>query len=199
MRPKGTTSAASVALEGDRIIVGPPEDDHTVDGRTAIDSGSAYIFDLAGLRWVESAKLIASDLFFDTFFGDAAALDGDRAYAGALFEGFGRGSVYAYTGPDSDAGPQLPVFVRGDTNADGTTNLSDGVLILLSLFRGGVPPPCEKSTDLNDDATINLTDAVYLLNFLFNAGTAPSVPFAECGSDPTEDELTCESFAACAG
>jgi hypothetical protein len=42
-----------------------------------------------------------------------------------------------------------------------------------------------------------ITDAVYLLNFLFLGGRAPVNPFPKCGLDPTEDELSCESFESC--
>lgn len=187
----------SVALEGDRIIVGAPTDDHTVDDRTAFDSGSAYVFELSAGRWTEVAKLVASDLFFDTAFGNSVALDGDRAFAGALYEGFGAGATYVFTTGGGDDAPLFPSFVRGDTNADGTRNLSDAVSTLISLFQGGAPPSCMKSADVNDDSTVNLTDAIHLLSFLFNAGAAPFAPFPECGTDPTEDALTCESFAAC--
>ena len=33
-------------------------------------------------------------------------------------------------------------FVRGDANADGTHNITDGVFTLAWLFSGGNPPPC---------------------------------------------------------
>ena len=51
---------------------------------------------------------------------------------------------------------------------------------------------------MNDSGAVDLTDPVFLLNFLF-AGRFPSppAPFAECGSDPTPDDLTCLAFEGC--
>ena len=92
---------------------------------------------------------------------------------------------------------EAPAFRRGDANADGNRNLIDAVFILERLFGGGDEPPCVKSADANDNGTINLTDAVYLLNFLFGGGAPPTAPFAECGQDPTADDLSCESFPSC--
>jgi hypothetical protein len=43
----------------------------------------------------------------------------------------------------------------------------------------------------------NISDPVYLLNFLFTGGDAPGAPFGACGSDPTPDDLSCESYTAC--
>lgn len=36
------------------------------------------------------------------------------------------------------------------------------------------------------------------LNHLFSGADAPPAPFGECGVDPTEDELECESGGPCA-
>ena len=88
-------------------------------------------------------------------------------------------------------------FRRGDANADGSHDIADGVFILQFLFAGDVEPSCLKSVDSDDDGTPTITDALYLLNFLFSGGAAPPVPLGECGMDPTEDELTCQSYPAC--
>ncbi len=89
-------------------------------------------------------------------------------------------------------------FKRGDANADGNQNLTDAVFVLNHLFGGGDEPTCAKSADVNDSGAVDLTDPVFLLNFLF-LGRLPSppAPFAECGPDPTVDDLTCESFEGC--
>ena len=90
-----------------------------------------------------------------------------------------------------------PQFRRGDPNGDGDRNLTDAVFVLTHLFGGGDEPSCLKSADANDSGKVDITDAVHLLNFLFAGGPAPSAPFTECGPDPTDDGLTCESFEAC--
>ena len=90
-------------------------------------------------------------------------------------------------------------LVRGDSNADGRRNITDGVVILNFLFNAGVALPCMDSADSNDDGTVNITDGVFMLNFLFASGPDPAAPFPECGVDPTADELNCEAFGPCEG
>ena len=90
-----------------------------------------------------------------------------------------------------------PRFIRGDANEDGSVDLSDAVSILIQLFLGGVATTCDDADDANDDGESNISDAISLLGFLFLGGAAPPAPFPECGEDPTEDELGCESFAGC--
>lgn len=89
-------------------------------------------------------------------------------------------------------------FVRGDPNADGDVDLSDAVIVLGFLF---LEEPkellCPKSADCNDDGVADVSDSIHLLGFLF-LGTEPPVhPFRQCGSDLTDNELSCESYAPC--
>jgi hypothetical protein len=89
-------------------------------------------------------------------------------------------------------------FRRGDADADGAVGLSDPVVILLHLFRGGAAPPCMKAADADDDGRVGLGDAVGVLRFLFVGGPAPAFPGEACGLDPTADDLACEAHAPCA-
>ncbi|MCZ6795587.1 MAG: FG-GAP-like repeat-containing protein, partial [Planctomycetota bacterium] len=92
----------------------------------------------------------------------------------------------------------VPVpFARADANSDGNVDLSDPVAILGYLFLGAPPPSCLTSADADDNGVVDLTDAIRLLNFLFLGGPRPAAPFGECGTDPTPDDLTCESFDGC--
>jgi hypothetical protein len=95
--------------------------------------------------------------------------------------------------------PATPVveFARGDANADAKVDISDPVAILEFLFLGGEPVSCLDTADGNDSGTVDLSDAVYLLNHLFLGGPAPPAPYLLCGTDPSPDELACESFEAC--
>jgi hypothetical protein len=70
--------------------------------------------------------------------------------------------------------------------------ISDAVFILNYLFIGGGAPDCMKAADVNDTGTVDLTDAVYLLNYLFIGGAAPAEPL-DCGEDPTDDGLACDT------
>jgi hypothetical protein len=85
-------------------------------------------------------------------------------------------------------------FVRGDANADGRIDLSDGVYILTHLFLGGPAPLCADAADTDDTGQVVLTDAVYLLNHLFLGGRAPPQPYPQPGEDPSGDKLGCEGF-----
>ncbi|MCZ6794119.1 MAG: right-handed parallel beta-helix repeat-containing protein [Planctomycetota bacterium] len=119
-------------------------------------------------------------------------IDGDDRPCGA---GVDMGA-YESCGED----PTAARFRRGDANADARTNLSDAVFVVAHLFRGGREPPCGKAADVDDTGRIDITDAVYTLNWLFLGGSEPPLPGpAECGVDPTEDDLGCASYPGCAG
>ncbi len=99
--------------------------------------------------------------------------------------------------------PSGPLFVRGDTNSDGSINLTDGVIPLLYLFSGGAPPDCFDSADTNDTGNIEITDAIIVFGWLFSGGAAPAAPSPlspgysreECAEDPTEDGIGCDRTA----
>jgi hypothetical protein len=66
---------SSVALRGDRALVGAPKD----DGAAGSDVGSAYVFTRTGSFWTEEGKLTASDPVKEDYFGSAVALEGETA------------------------------------------------------------------------------------------------------------------------
>jgi hypothetical protein len=80
-------------------------------------------------------------------------------------------------------------FIRGDANADGNLDLSDGIAILSFLFTGGAAPVCPDAADVSDQGQINISSAIYLLGYLFTGGAAPPPPRGACGVDPTSDGL----------
>ncbi len=82
-------------------------------------------------------------------------------------------------------------FIRGDTNFDGSVDISDPIGTLSYLF-SGADLVCEDSGDTNDDGSVDISDAVYLLAYLFSNDDAPSEPFNEFEGDPTDDDLTCK-------
>jgi hypothetical protein len=92
------------------------------------------------------------------------------------------------------AGPQQ--FVRGDSNADGMTDLGDAIAILFALFMSE-PIPCLKAADVINDGKLGIPDVIFLLSYLFLNSQAPDEPLRSCGIDQTPDELTCDSFPAC--
>ena len=69
----------SVALDGDRVLVGA-----VGDGDAGDFTGSAYVFDLRNGEWTETIRLTASDAAERDYFGHSVALSGDRALIGAF-------------------------------------------------------------------------------------------------------------------
>jgi len=91
-----------------------------------------------------------------------------------------------------------PLFVRGDADASGGLNLTDGVRILNYLFVGNAEVPCLDAADTDDSGSLNLSDGIYILSYLFSDGSPPPAPHMACGPDPTEDSVDCVACAPCA-
>ena len=91
-------------------------------------------------------------------------------------------------------------FRRGDGNADGTVDITDGVVLLAALFQGGRLPTCMDSADTNDDGTMDIADPIFIFQYLFVGGDVPPAPGpGECGADPTKDVLDCQAYDGCPG
>lgn len=90
-----------------------------------------------------------------------------------------------------------PAFVRGEGSADGLVEYTDLLVIAGYLFLGAPPPICLDAADANDDGLVSYTDMLYLANYIFSSGPEPPQPFPDCGTDPTFDQLGCESFPPC--
>src|SRR5687767_4151233 len=87
-------------------------------------------------------------------------------------------------------------YIRGDANASGAVDISDGIRILGYLFLGNPATlDCEDAADVDASGTINLSDAVYILGYLFTGGSAPEAPFPSCGTSP--GGLGCASYPGC--
>ena len=85
-------------------------------------------------------------------------------------------------------------FRRGDVDGSGSANIADAIQILAWLFIPGTDAPsCEDSSDTNDDGALNVSDAITLLDALFVSGDPLPEPYGSCGSDATDDPLTCEA------
>ncbi len=89
-------------------------------------------------------------------------------------------------------------FIRGDSNIDGEIDIGDAIQIIFCDFTGGNCSSCADAADVNDDKERNLSDPIYLLSYLFLGESPPPAPFEACGTDPTEDEIDCQSFPLCA-
>lgn len=98
----GDEFGSSVSLSGARALIGARRDDNQGE-----ESGSAYLFDLEGVNWVETARLVPADAEARDRFGAAVSLADDRALVGANLDddnGGDSGSAYVFDfdGPAQD-------------------------------------------------------------------------------------------------
>ena len=97
----GARFGSSVALEGNRLVVGAPRADDP-----STDAGRASVFLFDGVDWTEEATLVAPDNWLDTQFGSgnlfgwSVAIDGDAIAVGAPGKDDAAqdaGAAYVYT------------------------------------------------------------------------------------------------------
>jgi hypothetical protein len=79
----------SVAIDGDIIITGDPND--SFEGT---DSGSTSVFNLSSDTWIQQAQITADDIYQGYLFGESVDIDGDTAVIGAT--GGAKGAVYVF-------------------------------------------------------------------------------------------------------
>ena len=102
----------------------------------------------------------------------------------------GGGDIMVLAEPTPGSGVEPVTFIRGDADANGEVNMTDGTLIL-SVGQGD-PPSCMDRYDANDDGEVNfINDGIYLMTFLNSGGPPPPPPYPEEGADPTPDSLPC--------
>ena len=138
--------------------------------------------------------------------GDSITADVRIPQPGDCGQSFGRWSViwgrfFGLT-PKPDPASQVfgyaeinvlpPVFVRGDCDHQGSTNLVDVAFFLHFLFTDGEQPACLDACDFDDSGELDLTDALASLYFLFLTDPPPAAPFPDPGPDPTADALGCD-------
>ncbi len=73
-----------------------------------------------------------------------------------------------------DSLPMATVRFNGDSNNDGTINVSDAVWIINFVFTNGDEPRPELyAGDANCDGDVNVSDAVHIINYVFAQGPQP--------------------------
>lgn len=85
--------ACSVALDGDRILIGAQQESSAASGldgdqadNTAIGAGAAYLFSRAGVAWTQQTYVKASNSEAGDVFGISVALSGGTFAVSAMFE-----------------------------------------------------------------------------------------------------------------
>ena len=84
----GTSDAFgwSVAISGDRAVIGAPNEDPDLGGGQVSDAGAVYVFVKDGYNWVQEAKLTANDGAANDLFGVDVDIDGTTVVIGAVGE-----------------------------------------------------------------------------------------------------------------
>ena len=137
----------SVAIRGNMIVISSRLDD---DGGS--NSGSAYVFQRRGGRWVQHAKLRASDAARFDQFGSSVATDGKTIAVGASLadsHGLNAGAVYTFQRA-GDQWIETGKLTGSDTMAD--DNFGVAVAVDHGFLIAGAP---------YHDATGTDTGAIY--------------------------------------
>ena len=186
----------SVAVAGDRIVVGVSADD---DNGTS--SGSAYVYEPDATGWDET-KLTASDAARIDFYGISVAVAGDRVVVGAIGADSGNGdfsgSAYVYepdgaggwdetklTATDSAAGDNhgRSVAVAGHRTVVGTPGddgdggpSSGSVSVYDEQVGDTTPPVVTVPADITAAATsLAGADVDYVASATDNSGVEPTL------------------------
>lgn len=153
----------SVALDGDRALIGSWWDDQAVD-----TAGAAYVFRYSAGAWTWEQTLVASDPAAMDNFGVGVALDGASAVVGAWQDdeaALDAGAAYTFA-LDADCngngicdGEEL----TGDLNGDARVDLAD-LSDLLSAYGACTGDPAySTAADLDGGGCVDLPDLSLLL------------------------------------
>ena len=114
----GDNFGASVAVEGDTIVVGAYREDssttgvNSVSNEAAINSGAAYVFVRRGGIWSQQAYLKASNTGASDLFGVSVAVAGDTVVVGAHREDGSTTGVNSVSNEAASESGAAYVFVR---------------------------------------------------------------------------------------
>lgn len=103
-----------------------------------------------------SGRSTNGNLFLDSVYGQSFAGNAGRLTSG----------VYSQQ--------NLPDYVAGDVDGNGTVTISDVVFLINYIFAGTQAPPNPSAADTDCSGMISISDAVYLISFIFNGGAVPT-------------------------
>lgn len=95
---------ASLAVDGDRLVVGASAEDGSPTDDQLVDSGAVYVYRRSGGSWQLEARLVAEHPGLMEWFGRAVAVSGDTIVVGAPHEGGGASAADADPSVDSFPG-----------------------------------------------------------------------------------------------
>ncbi|HNO77260.1 MAG TPA: choice-of-anchor Q domain-containing protein [Phycisphaerae bacterium] len=146
----GDLFGASVAIDGDLLVVGAPGADS--------GAGAMYVFKRSGLFWVELTRLVASDAAAGDALGTSVSISGDAIVGGAPFANGGAGAAYAFDAANLDCNANS---IPDPCDIDcGAINTATGNLCSIDFpipncgsqtdcNTNGVPDDCEPDCDNN--------------------------------------------------
>ncbi len=103
-----------------------------------------------------SGRSTNGSLFLDSVYGQTFAGNAGRLTSGVFSQ------------------QNLPNFVAGDVDENGTVTISDVVFLINYIFAGTQAPPNPSAADTDCSGAITISDAVFLINFIFNGGADPA-------------------------
>ncbi|MDG2201170.1 MAG: hypothetical protein P8K80_08325 [Phycisphaerales bacterium] len=137
--PNGDSASgfgASIAIEGDRIVVGANGADIG-----ASNDGAAWVFEARGDNWVATHLLTMTSPGSSDFLGASIGFDGNTVVAGAYNDddvATNSGAVYVY---------DLPISDCNGNGIDDVTDLADGTSV--DCNANSVPDECESDCNGN--------------------------------------------------
>jgi hypothetical protein len=143
---RGAHCGSSLALDGDRLLVGCPD----YDAPVGADTGAAFVFVRRGAAWVLEARLLASDaaptpsppgsILLPDAFGISVSLSGDTAVVGSLFDdhagGRDAGAAYVFVRTGSTWAEQQKLVASDAANNDRfgvSVSVSGGTVVVGSF------------------------------------------------------------------
>lgn len=131
------TFGTSVAIHGDTVVVGAPQESGSATStaaspnNSASSAGAAYVFVRSGSTWSQQGYLKASNAEAGDRLGCAVAVDGDTVVVGAYREDGDAASTAMLSNEDATDSGAAYVFVRSDSlwSQQGylkATNAADG-------------------------------------------------------------------------
>ena len=122
----------SIALRGDRMIIGAPDNSEAASG-----AGAVYIFERSDGAWNQVAKVVPSDAAPLDDFGSTLSVNGDRILVGSPdADRRGTGSAYVFI-KNGEAWEEEAIFVPESPNGD--EQLGTSVALFNDLAAVGAP------------------------------------------------------------
>ena len=134
----GDLLGSSVAISGETVVVGAPDDDDAAGSR----QGSAYVFVRSGGVWSQQQKLLASDGAEEDRFGTSVAISGETVVVGAPDDddamGSRQGSAYVFVRSSVSWSQQQKLLASDATGGQqfGTSVAISGETVVVGAVSG---------------------------------------------------------------